>query len=173
VITLYSLLCTHYSILTTLYSLLYTHYSLLYTHYSLLTTVLYNIIYIILCINILLSWFCILITCHSEIHVISIITLTLLQLKLMATLHQTQPTVQQLLSSSDYVGALDIISTAQEVLAKELTGIRSFKYAKSWFYLIRFHAMLKLLTLSMTSKPVGYISYQFCFAGILDHSCWS
>ncbi|KAF6027023.1 VPS54 [Bugula neritina] len=53
------------------------------------------------------------------------------KLKLMATLHQTQPTVQQLLSSSDYVGALDIISTAQEVLAKELTGIRSFKHLGS------------------------------------------
>ena len=46
----------------------------------------------------------------------------------MATLHQTQPTVQQLLTSSDYVGALDIISTAREVLDKELSGIQSFRY---------------------------------------------
>ncbi|XP_067943654.1 vacuolar protein sorting-associated protein 54-like isoform X2 [Watersipora subatra] len=53
------------------------------------------------------------------------------KLKLMSTLHQTQPTVQILLSSSDYVGALDIISTAQEVLQKELAGVLSFRHLGS------------------------------------------
>jgi len=51
------------------------------------------------------------------------------QLKLMATVHQTQPTIQLLLSTSDYVGALDLISTTQEVLQQELAGIQSFRYA--------------------------------------------
>ena len=46
----------------------------------------------------------------------------------MSTLQQTQPTVQQLLSSNDFVGALDIIATAQEVLANELPGIQSFRF---------------------------------------------
>lgn len=50
------------------------------------------------------------------------------QLKLMSTLHQTQPTVQLLLSSNDYVGALDIIMAAQEMLTKELMGVTSFRY---------------------------------------------
>lgn len=50
------------------------------------------------------------------------------KLKLMATVHQTQPTVQLLLSTSDYVGALDLIATTQEVLQQELQGIHCFRY---------------------------------------------
>lgn len=49
------------------------------------------------------------------------------QLKLMATVHQTQPTIQLLLSTSDFVGALDLITTTQEVLEQELAGIQSFR----------------------------------------------
>lgn len=54
----------------------------------------------------------------------------------MMTLHQTQPTVQQLLSSNDFVGALDVIATAQDVLKKEMSGITSFRYHnhKSYIY---------------------------------------
>lgn len=37
----------------------------------------------------------------------------------MATVHQTQPTVQVLLSTSEFVGALDLIATTQEVLQQE------------------------------------------------------
>ena len=51
----------------------------------------------------------------------------LFQLKLMATVHQTQPTIQLLLSTSEFVGALDLISTTQEVLTQELAGIQSFR----------------------------------------------
>lgn len=46
----------------------------------------------------------------------------------MATVHQTQPTIQLLLSTSDFVGALDLISTTQEVLQQELAGVQSFRY---------------------------------------------
>lgn len=46
------------------------------------------------------------------------------KLKLMSTVLQTQPTLQLLLSSSDYVAALELISGTQEVLAKELAGVR-------------------------------------------------
>lgn len=45
------------------------------------------------------------------------------KLKLMSTVLQTQPTLQLLLSSSDYVAALELISSTQEVLAKELAGV--------------------------------------------------
>ena len=60
--------------------------------------------------------------------------LCFLQLKMMATVHQTQPTIQLLLSTSDFVGALDLISTTQEVLQQELAGIQSFRYLNnsSW-----------------------------------------
>lgn len=44
-----------------------------------------------------------------------------------ATVHQTQPTIQLLLSKSDYAGALDLISTSQEVVAAELSGVISFR----------------------------------------------
>ena len=52
----------------------------------------------------------------------------ILQLKLMSTIHQTQPTIQLLLSTNEFVGALDLISTTQEVLAQELQGIVCFRY---------------------------------------------
>ncbi|CAE1304503.1 VPS54 [Acanthosepion pharaonis] len=50
------------------------------------------------------------------------------KLKLISTVHQTQPTIQLLLSTNEFVGALDLISTTQEVLAQELAGIHSFRY---------------------------------------------
>ncbi|GAB1295846.1 Vacuolar protein sorting-associated protein 54 [Apodemus speciosus] len=53
------------------------------------------------------------------------------KLKLMATVHQTQPTVQVLLSTSEFVGALDLIATTQEVLQQELQGIHSFRHLGS------------------------------------------
>ena len=46
----------------------------------------------------------------------------------MATVHQTQPTIQVLLSTADFVAALDLIATTQEVLQQELAGIQSFRF---------------------------------------------
>ncbi|KAM3624646.1 uncharacterized protein V6R79_026032 [Siganus canaliculatus] len=53
------------------------------------------------------------------------------KLKLMAAVHQTQPTVQLLLSTSEFVGALELISTTKEVLQQELQGIHSFRHLGS------------------------------------------
>ncbi|CAH1791272.1 unnamed protein product [Owenia fusiformis] len=53
------------------------------------------------------------------------------KLKLMATVHQTQPTIQMLLSTNEFVGAIDLISTTQEVLTQELAGIHSFRHLGS------------------------------------------
>lgn len=53
------------------------------------------------------------------------------KLKLMATVLQTQPTLQLLLSSSDYVAALELISSTQEVLVKELAGVTSLRHLPS------------------------------------------
>ncbi|XP_058062732.1 vacuolar protein sorting-associated protein 54 [Anopheles bellator] len=53
------------------------------------------------------------------------------KLKLMATVHQTQPMIQLLLSTQDYVAALDLISTTQEILGQELTGVHCFRHLPS------------------------------------------
>ncbi|XP_022090825.1 vacuolar protein sorting-associated protein 54-like [Acanthaster planci] len=53
------------------------------------------------------------------------------KLKLMATVHQTQPTIQILLTTSEFVGALDLISTTQEVLTQELSGLQCFRHLGS------------------------------------------
>ncbi|XP_076364747.1 vacuolar protein sorting-associated protein 54-like isoform X4 [Tachypleus tridentatus] len=51
--------------------------------------------------------------------------------KVMATVHQTQPTIQLLLSTSDFVGAIDLIYTTQKVLTEELAGIHCFRHLGS------------------------------------------
>ncbi|XP_078464612.1 vacuolar protein sorting-associated protein 54 isoform X1 [Lampetra planeri] len=53
------------------------------------------------------------------------------KLKLMAAVQQTQPTVQLLLSTAEYSGALDLIATTQEVLQQELQGVHSFRHLGS------------------------------------------
>lgn len=53
------------------------------------------------------------------------------KLKVMAEVHQTQPMIQLLLGTQDYVCAIDLISSTQELVAKELTGIHCFKHLPS------------------------------------------
>lgn len=50
------------------------------------------------------------------------------KLRLMATVHQTQPMIQVLLGTQDYVSALDLIGTTQEILAQELTTVHCFRH---------------------------------------------
>lgn len=49
-------------------------------------------------------------------------------LKLIGTIQQTQPMIQLLLSTSDYVAALDLISSTQKVLSTRLSGIQAFRH---------------------------------------------
>ncbi|XP_058819414.1 vacuolar protein sorting-associated protein 54 [Topomyia yanbarensis] len=58
-------------------------------------------------------------------------TIVLERLKLMATVHQTQPMIQLLLSTQDYVAALDLIGTTQEILSQELRGLHCFRHLPS------------------------------------------
>lgn len=53
------------------------------------------------------------------------------KLKLMASVRETQPMIQLLLSTPDYVAALDLIQTSQEMLKHELPGILSFRHLGS------------------------------------------
>ncbi|XP_058446866.1 vacuolar protein sorting-associated protein 54 [Malaya genurostris] len=58
-------------------------------------------------------------------------TIVLDRLKLMSTVHQTQPMIQLLLSTQDYVAALDLIGTTQEILSQELIGLNCFRHLPS------------------------------------------
>jgi vacuolar protein sorting-associated protein 54 len=49
-------------------------------------------------------------------------------LKLISTVKSTQQTIQLLLSTSDYLGALDLIYTTQKLLDNELAGVHSFRH---------------------------------------------
>lgn len=53
------------------------------------------------------------------------------KLKIMSSIHETQPTIQRLLSNSEFIGSLDLISTSQDVLTKDLGGIHSFRHLGS------------------------------------------
>lgn len=53
------------------------------------------------------------------------------KLRLMSTVLQTQPTLQLLLSSSDYVAALELISSTQDALVRELAGVTSLRHLPS------------------------------------------
>ncbi|CAG5127416.1 unnamed protein product [Candidula unifasciata] len=53
------------------------------------------------------------------------------KLKIMASIHETQPTIQRLLSNNEFIGALDLIATSQDVLSKDLAGINSFRHLGS------------------------------------------
>ncbi|CAB3381289.1 Hypothetical predicted protein [Cloeon dipterum] len=53
------------------------------------------------------------------------------KLKLMVTVNQTQSMLQLLLSIPDYVAAIDLICTTQEILVQELAGINGFRHLSS------------------------------------------
>lgn len=53
------------------------------------------------------------------------------KLQTMITVHQAQPTIQLLLSTGEYAGALDLIETTQEVLKQELAGLHCFRHLSS------------------------------------------
>lgn len=53
------------------------------------------------------------------------------KMKLMVVVLQTQPTLQLLLHSSDYVAALELIASTQDVLAKELAGVTCLRHLPS------------------------------------------
>lgn len=53
------------------------------------------------------------------------------KIRIMATVHETQPTIQNFLSTFDYVGALDLITATQEVYDQDLKGLTSFRHLNS------------------------------------------
>ena len=53
------------------------------------------------------------------------------KLRLITIVQQTQPNIQSLLAASDFVGALELISTTQEVLTQELQGVHALRHLGS------------------------------------------
>lgn len=50
------------------------------------------------------------------------------KLQTMATISQTQLTIQMLLSNGDFVGALDLITTTRDILTTDLAGLVCFRH---------------------------------------------
>lgn len=73
------------------------------------------------------------------------------KLKLMSTVLQTQPNLQVLLSASDYVAALELISGTQDILAKELAGVTSLRYLPS-----QLKEMLKFINKMLSNEFERY-----------------
>ncbi|KAH8377915.1 hypothetical protein KR093_007848, partial [Drosophila rubida] len=79
---------------------------------------------------------------------------TLDKLRLMATVHKTQPMLQLLLGTQDYVAALDLISTTQEILAAELLGVHCFKHLP-----MQLGEMEKLIDKMLTTEFERYAAH--------------
>ncbi|KAJ6218981.1 hypothetical protein RDWZM_004793 [Blomia tropicalis] len=73
-----------------------------------------------------------------------------------ATVHQTQPTIQLLLSKNDFAGALDLISTSQEVVAQELSGVISFRHLK-----LQLMEIEKVIEQMMNEEFVKYLTAEW------------
>lgn len=63
------------------------------------------------------------------------------KLNMLSAVSQTQSTIQLLLATSDFVGALDLISTTKEILRTELHGLHCLKHLDS-----QLHEMHKVHT---------------------------
>ncbi|EDW78073.1 uncharacterized protein Dwil_GK24205 [Drosophila willistoni] len=79
--------------------------------------------------------------------------LALDKLRLMATVHKTQPMLQLLLGTQDYVAALDLIGTTQEILSAELLGVHCFKHLP-----MQLSEMEKLIDKMLTTEFERYVA---------------
>ncbi|OTF80630.1 vacuolar protein sorting-associated protein 54-like protein [Euroglyphus maynei] len=82
-----------------------------------------------------------------------------------ATVHQTQPTIQLLLSKSDYAGALDLISTSEEVVAQELNGVISLRYLR-----LQLMEIEKVIEQMLNEEFVKYLTAEWNRPVSSDHN---
>ncbi|CAF0926719.1 unnamed protein product [Brachionus calyciflorus] len=82
------------------------------------------------------------------------------KLELLSTVYQNQPAIQIHLASSEYNGALDIISFSQEILRKELRFIRSLRHFDSQFQEIG-KAIEKMLNQDFVKYLIGELGRDF------------
>ncbi len=82
------------------------------------------------------------------------------KLELMSSVHETQPTIQLHLSSSEFTGALDLIAMSQDILRQDLRGIRSLRHYDSQFSEIE-KAIDKILHQEFTKYLISDLSRDF------------
>jgi vacuolar protein sorting-associated protein 54 len=82
------------------------------------------------------------------------------KLELMATVYQTQPAIQMQLASSEFTGALDLISMSQEILRQDLRGIRALRHFDPQFNEIE-KAVDKILHQEFVKYIIGDLSRDF------------
>lgn len=70
----------------------------------------------------------------------------------MGTVQQTQPTIQALLSAPDYLAALELIATTQDLLGEELHGIHSFRHLGS-----QLNEINRLIDMMMMTEFENYL----------------
>ncbi|KAK6181724.1 hypothetical protein SNE40_009521 [Patella caerulea] len=75
------------------------------------------------------------------------------KLKSMSAIHQTQQIIQTLLGTNEFVGALDLISTTQDILTQHLAGIHSFRHLGS-----QLNELEKLIDKMLQADFCKYIS---------------
>lgn len=78
----------------------------------------------------------------------------------MSTVYQTQPTIQLQLASSEFTGALDLISMSQDILRQDLRGIRALRHYDSQFNEIE-KAVDKILHQEFTKYVISDLSRDF------------
>lgn len=78
----------------------------------------------------------------------------------MASVYQTQPTIQLHLSSSEFTGALDLIAMSQDILRQDLRGILSLRHYDSQFTEIE-KAIDKLLHQEFSRYIISDLSRDF------------
>eukprot|EP00041_Stephanoeca_diplocostata_P032677 m.1054671 g.1054671 ORF g.1054671 m.1054671 type:complete len:1074 (+) comp24191_c0_seq1:218-3439(+) len=72
------------------------------------------------------------------------------KLNMLSAVSQTQSTIQLLLATSDFVGALDLISTTKEILRSELNGLHCLKHLDS-----QLHEMHKVVHVMMQQEFIN------------------
>ena len=78
----------------------------------------------------------------------------------MSTVYQTQPTIQLNLASSEFSGALDLISMSQDILRQDLRGIRALRHFDSQFNEIE-KAVDKILHQEFSKYLISDLSRNF------------
>jgi vacuolar protein sorting-associated protein 54 len=91
------------------------------------------------------------------------------KLELMSTVYQTQPTIQLHLASSEFTGALDLISMSQDILRQDLRGVRALRHYDSQFSEIE-KAIDKILHQEFNKFVINELSRDFTHGTTLSNT---
>ena len=83
-----------------------------------------------------------------------------IQLEHIANVHQTQHTIQLLLGTSDFVGALELITRTQSILSSDLRGVTCLRFVCS-LSLFLCLSLFIFLSLSLSPSPSLSLFHQY------------